>query len=67
MNIDYQIDGTCNTNTGNILVGTLLWKRPLGRPSNRWEIILKWNSGRYGIKLPIDFKFLRMGFNGWLL
>jgi hypothetical protein len=42
-----EMDRVCSTNgekmnTYRILVGKLEGKRPLGRPRDRWWIILRW-------------------------
>jgi hypothetical protein len=50
-----------------VLVGRPEGKRPLGRPTRRWRITLRWTLGRERSMRRTGFGWLRIGSNGGIL
>jgi hypothetical protein len=50
-----------------VLVGRPESKKPLGRPSCRWEVTLRWTLGRYGSMGRTGFGWLSIGSSCGLL
>ena len=50
-----------------VLVGKPEGKRPLGRPTNRWEIILRWIFRKWDVEVWTGSSWLRIGTGGRLL
>jgi hypothetical protein len=47
-----------------VLVGKPEGKRPLGRPRNRWDIILRWIFGKWNVGVWTELSWLRIGTGG---